>query len=194
MEDEEREREREDQTGEEPEKIEIEDQTEEKKERRSTKGQKRDYKTRHQVQLVLTEMEHQICEGKSDIEIMKFLEIKDRSFYYFKKKLYQQSLALQTSKKTEEVLTFETRILKERLTKVYQHLDERLTMINRDPRVNDNMAEVALATFQIAKSIMNLELEGLKALSGIRENKFLKYANKYYEDAVNYPSPNISRS
>jgi hypothetical protein len=116
--------------------------------------EKRNYKTKHQVQIVLTEMERQICEGRTDIEIMKFLEIKERSFYYFKKKLYQQSLRLQTSKKTEEVLTFETKVLKERLTKIYQHLDERLTMINRNPVISDNIAEVALASFQIAKSIL----------------------------------------
>jgi hypothetical protein len=106
--------------------------------------------------------------------------MKERAFYYFKKKLYEQSLALQTSKKTEEIIAFETNVLKERLTRVYQHLDERLTMINRDPAIGDNIAEVALATYQIAKTIMTLELEGLKALSGIRENKFLKYANRYY--------------
>jgi hypothetical protein len=116
--------------------------------------------------------------------------MKERSFYYFKKKLYQQSLALQTSIKTDEVLAFETRVLKERLVKVYQYLEERLAMLNRDPTIDDNIAEVATATFQVAKSIMNLELEGLRALSAINENKLLKYANKYYENVPNYYSPN----
>jgi hypothetical protein len=164
---------------------EAEDHSEDAQEDPEEDQGKRDYKTRHQVQLVLTEMEHQICEGKTDREMMKFFEMKERSFYYFKKKLYEQSLVLQTSKKTEEVLTFETRVLKERLTRVYEHLNERLIMINRDPHVTDNIAEVALATYQIAKSIMTLELEGMKALSGIRENKFLKYANRYYNNIPN---------
>lgn len=31
-----------------------------------------------------------------------------------------------------------------------------------------------------------LELEGLRALSAIRENKFLKYANKVYQNIPNY--------
>ena len=150
--------------------------------------QKRDYKTRHQVQLVLAEMEHQICEGKTDQEMMKFFEMKHRSFYYFKKKLYEQSLRLQTSKKTEEIVALETRVLKERLTKVYQHLEERLAMINRNPEVSDNIAEVALVTYQIAKNIMTLEMEGLRAISGVRENKFLKYANNYYNNIPNYHS------
>ena len=101
--------------------------------------EKRSYKTKYQVQIMLAEMEHQICSGKRDHEIMEFLDLKERSFYYFKKKLYEQSLALQTAKKTDEVLAFETRILKERLIKVYQHLEERLTMINKDPKVTDNI-------------------------------------------------------
>jgi hypothetical protein len=153
---------------------------------------KRNYKTKHQVQLVLTEMEHQICEGKTDVEIMNFLNMQHRSFYYFKNKLYQQSLVLQTSKKTEEVLTFETRIMKERLTKIYNHLDERMRLINQDPQITDNIAEVALASYQIAKSILTLEMEGLRALSGLKENKFVKYANRFYEDQVNYHSPTVN--
>ena len=108
-----------------------EGQKEEQYQQQRGQGQKRSYKTKYQVQIVLAEMEHQICSGKTDHEIMEFLDLKERSFYYFKKKLYEQSLALQTANKTEEVLAFETRILKERLIKVYQHLDERLRIINK---------------------------------------------------------------
>jgi hypothetical protein len=39
---------------------------------------RRNYKTRHQVQVLLAEMEKQICEGKSDEEIIKFFEMKER--------------------------------------------------------------------------------------------------------------------
>jgi hypothetical protein len=44
----------------------------------------------------------------------------------------------------------------------------------QDPRANDNIADVAVAAFQVARNIMNLELEGLRALSSINENKFLR--------------------
>jgi len=176
--------------GQDPQGQEREREQKQSKPRMSVKGQERDYKTRHQVQMLLAEMERQICEGKSDNEIMKFLEMKDRSFYYFKKKLYEQSFALQTAKKTEEVIAFETRILKERLVKIYQHLDERLTMLNRDPRPNDDIAEIALVTYQIARNIMTLEMEGLRALSSVHEKKFLKYANRYYNDISDYPNRN----
>lgn len=152
--------------------------------------QKRNYKTRHQVQIVLAEMERQICEGKTDNEIKKFLELKERSYYYFKNKLYKQSLAIQTSKKTEEVIAFETAILKNRLIKVYQHLEQRLTMMNADPTIDDNMADIAVATFEIAKNIMTLEMEGIRALSAIKQNKLLKYANNVYQNIPNYYSPN----
>ena len=154
-------------------------------------GEKRSYKTKYQVQIMLAEMEYQICSSKRDHEIMEFLDLKERSFYYFKKKLYEQSLALQTAKKTDEVLAFETRILKERLTKVYQHLEERLTMINEDPKVTDNIAEIAIAAFEVAKNIMTLELEGLRALSSINENKFLRFVNRTYENYNNNDNSNI---
>ena len=151
--------------------------------------QKRTYKTRPQVQILLSEMEKMICEGQRDRDIMAFFDLKERSYYYFKDKLYKQSLEMQKSRRTDEVVVFETKVLKDRLIKVYKHLDQRLTMINQDPRGNDNIADVAIAAFQIAKSILTLEMEGLRALSTINENKFLKYANRYYQTIPNQ-SPN----
>jgi hypothetical protein len=52
----------------------------------------------------------------------------------------------------------------------------------QDPRANDNIADVAVAAFQVARNIMNLELEGLRALSSINENKFLRFTNRAYQD------------
>lgn len=62
-------------------------------------------------------------------------------------------------------------------------------MINRG-ECDDSIAEVSVAGFTIAKAIMNLEMEGLRALSTINENKFPRYANKYYENIPNYQGPN----
>ena len=59
-------------------------------------------KTRQQMENILIEIEHKICQGHTDKEIMKELGIKERIFYYYKEKLYQQSAEIQT-KKTEQI-------------------------------------------------------------------------------------------
>ena len=44
------------------------------------------------------------------------------------------------------------------------------------------MVDLAVVAYQIAKNIMQLELEGLRTLSILNENKFLKFANRAYEN------------
>jgi hypothetical protein len=44
------------------------------------------------------------------------------------------------------------------------------------------MVDLAVVTYQIARNIMQLELEGLHALSILNENIFLKFANRAYEN------------
>ena len=51
------------------------------------------------------EIEHRICQGHTDKEIMEELGIKERTFYYYKEKIYQQTAEIQ-AKKTGEILTF----------------------------------------------------------------------------------------
>jgi len=142
-------------------------------------------RTQHQIQTMLVEIEHKIMEGDNDQEIMQSLSLRRRTFYYYKDKLYKQSLAIQTSKKTDEMVAFETQILKERFTKIYKHLDKRLTMINQDPKVTDNIAEIAVVASEVARKILHIEMEGLKALSGINENKYLRFLNRTYCDNYN---------
>lgn len=72
-------------------------------------------KTQQQIQNELIEIEHRICQGHTDKEIIEELGIKERTFYYYKEKLYQQSAEIQ-AKKIEQILVFESQILKDRLT------------------------------------------------------------------------------
>ena len=111
------------------------------------------------------EIEHRICQGCIDKEIMEELSIKERTFYYYKEKLYKQSAEIQ-AKKTEEILAFEMQILKDRLSRIYRHLDQRVTDVNT--RVRDLIEIVPLAC-DIAETIFKLESEGLRALSGINK-------------------------
>jgi FixJ family two-component response regulator len=78
-------------------------------------------KTQQQIENELIEIEYRICQGHTDKEIIEELNIKERTFYYYKNKLYQLSASIQ-AKKTEEVMAFELQILKDRLTRLYRHL------------------------------------------------------------------------
>jgi hypothetical protein len=117
-------------------------------------------RTRRQLQNELIEIEFRICKGRTDSEIMEELHIKERTFYYYKSKLYEQSAELQR-KKTEETLAFETQILKDRLTRLYRHVEQRLTCENTKCREAADLSEVAC---NIAINIFRLENEGLRAL------------------------------
>ena len=115
------------------------------------------------------EIEHRICEGCTDKEIMDDLGIKERTFYYYKEKICQLSAEVQSKKNTSEVLAFEMQILKDRLSRMYRHLDERITA-TENMKARDLVKIVPVAC-DIAKAIFQLEKEGLTALSGI--NKLL---------------------
>ena len=65
------------------------------------------------------EIEHRICQGHTDKEIIDEIGIKERTFYYYKEKLYKQSAEIQ-AKNTAGVLAFEMQILKDRLSRIYR--------------------------------------------------------------------------
>jgi hypothetical protein len=96
---------------------------------------------------------------------MEELSIKERTFYYYKEKLYQQSAEIQ-AKKTEQILAFETQILKDRLTRMYRQLEQRASSANTKAR---DVAEITTVACNIAINILKLESEGLRALYGINK-------------------------
>jgi hypothetical protein len=117
------------------------------------------------MEYTLMEIEHRICQGRTDKEIMDELDIRERTFYYYKEKIYQLSAEVQSKKNTAEVLAFEMQILKDRLSRMYRHLDERITA-TENMRARDLVKIVSVAC-DIAKAIFQLEKEGLTAISGI---------------------------
>jgi hypothetical protein len=121
------------------------------------------------------EIERRICEGRTDKEIMDDLSIKERTFYYYKEKIYQQSAEVQSKKNTAEVLAFEMQILKDRLSRMYRHLDERITAENVKAR---DLIELVPLACNIAETIFKVESEGLRALSDI--NKITSKAAQQY--------------
>jgi hypothetical protein len=119
-------------------------------------------KTRQQIENELVEIQHRICQGHTDKEIMEELNIKERTFYYYKHKLYQMSAAIQ-AKKREEVMAFEMQILKDRFTRLYRHLELKAASPNTKAGEVAKIAEIAQ---DIAINILKLEGEGLRVLSG----------------------------
>jgi hypothetical protein len=121
------------------------------------------------------DIEHRICHGYTDKEIMEELGIKERTFYYYKQKIYQQSAKIQAEKTSaEEVLAFEVQILKDRLTRLYRHLEQRASAETTKAR---DVAVLATVAQDIAIKILKLESESLKALSG-KNNKIYSKNNK----------------
>ena len=92
----------------------------------------------------------------------------------YKEKIYQLSAEVQSEKNTAEVLAFEMQILKDRLSRMYRHLEERITA-TENMRACD-LVKIVPVGCDIAKVIFQLEKEGLTALYGI--NKLLNNDNK----------------
>jgi len=122
-------------------------------------------KTQQQIQNELIEIEHRICQGHTDKEVIEDLGLKERTFYYYKEKLYQRSAEIQ-AKKTEQILVFESQILKDRLTHMYRQLQQRVRAENTKAR---DLAEIITAAYNIAINIFKLESEGLRAFSHINK-------------------------
>jgi hypothetical protein len=105
---------------------------------------RRTRKTRQQIEKELLDIEHRICHGLTDKEIMQELSIKERMFYYYKQKIYEQSAKIQAEKTTvEEVLAFEVQILKDRLTRLYRQLEQRAASATTKARDVAVLATVA---------------------------------------------------
>ena len=134
-----------------------------------SKVRTRKRKTQLQIENELIEIEHRLCQGHTDKEIIEELNIKERTFYYYKNKLYQMSASIQ-AKKTEEIMVFEQQILKDRLTRLYRHLYLKLESPNTKV---GQAAKIADTAQQIATNIFKLEVEGLRGLSYMKT-----FANK----------------
>jgi hypothetical protein len=122
-------------------------------------------KTRQQLENELIEIQHRICQGHTDKEIIEELNLKERTFYYYKHKIYQMSAAIQ-AKKREDGMAFEMQILKDRFTRLYRLLELKAASPNTKAGEVAKIAEIAQ---DIAVNIIKLEGEGLRVLSGINK-------------------------
>ena len=118
-----------------------------------SKVRTRKRKTQQQIENELIEIERRICQGHTDKEILEELNIKKRTFYYYKNKIYQMSASIQ-AKKTEEVMAFELQILKDRLTLPFRHLCLKLESPNTKV---GQAAKIADAAKRIATNIFKLD-------------------------------------
>src|SRR5690242_2562343 len=83
-----------------------------------------------QMRLELEELAKRIVEGYTDKEIMQDLNLKRRTFYYYKAKVCKMFGNI-AEKKTEQTLEFEAQILKDRYIRLYRNLEMKVT----DPKI-----------------------------------------------------------
>ncbi len=112
-----------------------------------------------QIHHDLEELAKKLAAGYTDKQIMQDLNLKRRTFYYYKTKVCSMFGNI-AEKKTEQVLEFEAEILKDRYTRLFRNLEQRAT--NRNTKLHDvaNATEVAA---MIATNIFRLEVEGFRA-------------------------------
>ena len=83
-----------------------------------------------QMCLKLEDLAKKIAAGFTDKEIMADLNLKRRTFYYYKAKvcmMFGNIPRVLPCKKTEQVLEFEAEILKDRFIRLYRNLEHRAT-------------------------------------------------------------------
>ena len=103
--------------------------------------------------------------GYTDEQIMKRLNLKSRTFYYYKARVYEVFGDL-AAKKMEERLEFEAEVLKDRYLRLFRNLEQKIMTANQNLRYIANASEVAV---MIATNIFRLELEAFRDRQTRRE-------------------------
>jgi hypothetical protein len=138
-------------------------------------------KTKLQLENELREIEKLISIGYTDIDIMEKLHIKRSVFYYYKRKISIASAELQR-RKSNDILSFEQQVLKDRLVRLFRILESR--SVDRNTRSGDVALCVSIAQ-EIAINILKLENEGLRVSSSL--NYAISKAIKYTEQETRDP-------
>jgi hypothetical protein len=134
-------------------------------------GRKR--KTDDQLKVELAKIRRLVSVGHTDNEIMDKLKIPRSTFYYYKKKLNEES-SQEFMKKEVEDLAFDVDVLRDRLTIMFKVSQDKLNDKNTKAKDIPNLLE---AGQELAINLFRLESEGLKALDNRRlqtiQNKHL---------------------
>lgn len=139
-------------------------------------------KTKYQIEGRLIEIYYRIVAGENDRDIMRALLLSERNYYKYKQKLAKKLEKYQIERHNSAIW-LEVHTLKDRMSKLYSALSERVT--NPTTKSSD-LPNLASTAESIAINILRLESAGLTAIqqSTILENhinKQLPSRSKYEE-------------
>jgi hypothetical protein len=120
----------------------------------------------------MQEMYHRLVKGERDKDIMRTLLLSERNYYKYKKKLVSK-LEERQKERTDSEIWLEVQTLKDRMSKLYSVLAERI----KDPYTKTNdLPNLAATAESIAINILKLESASITAI---------KQSNMLLENHIN---------
>ncbi|HEX2408541.1 MAG TPA: hypothetical protein VHJ38_15160 [Nitrososphaeraceae archaeon] len=108
----------------------------------------------------LAEIYRRLCNGEIDFQIMTTLNLQERNYYKYKKKLETRIMEYQL-KKTDDTIFTECQFFKSRMLTLYKALENQVTS---DKTSGTDKAKCAEIASEIALEILRLESENVKAI------------------------------
>jgi hypothetical protein len=132
-------------------------------------------RTKQKIEYELDEIFRRLCNGESDFQIMTTLNLQERNYYKYKKRLEARLMEYQI-RKTDNTLFLECHLFKNRMLKLYKALETKMLDSNTSGVEIARLADVASS---ITVQIVKLESEGIRAVKelGLAE-KAAAVANK----------------
>jgi hypothetical protein len=121
---------------------------------------KRFRRTKQKIEYELDEIFRRLCKGESDLQIMTTLNLQERNYYKYKKRLESRLMEYQI-RKTDNTLFLECSLFKNRMLTLYKSLETKMFDSNTSGVEIARLADVAAS---IAHNVLKLESEGIRAI------------------------------
>jgi hypothetical protein len=129
-------------------------------EQQKQQKQKRVRRTKQKMEYELTEIYQRLCNGETDFQIMTTLNLQERNYYKYKKRLESRLMEYQL-KKTEDTIYLESQFFKNRMLTLYKALE---TQVISDKTSGTDKAKCAEIAANIAIDVLKMESEGIKSV------------------------------
>jgi hypothetical protein len=117
-------------------------------------------RTKQKMEYELDEIFRRLCIGESDFQIMTTLNLQERNYYKYKKRLEARLMEYQI-RKTDNTLFLECHLFKNRMLKLYKALETKML----DSKTSGvEIARCADVAASIAHNVLKLESEGIRAV------------------------------
>ena len=136
----------------------------------------------------LEQMYRLLAQGYTDRELIKELKMSERTYYWYKQKLYEHYANLHRQK-TEDIISYHQQLLHDRLSGIYNMALQKLTE-DRNKMSGTEISALMQTMEEIGINIFKLEAEGLRATNRnlnkvIRKNEVSRFLANL--DDVNDP-------